>query len=134
MLRSTRRRLLGFRLLLGVASIRSWWARTASGSFSRVVKKSAIEEELFLIATEAGAEDFDVTDEFFIITTAPDQLFYIKEKIDHHGIKCEETELQMIPKVYVDCDPETQKLNLDLIEYLEALEDVDSVYHNMKID
>ena len=100
----------------------------------QVLKKSAIEEELFLIATEAGAEDFDVTDEFFIITTAPDQLFYIKEKIDHHGIKCEETELQMIPKVYVDCDPETQKLNLDLIEYLEALEDVDSVYHNMKID
>lgn len=100
----------------------------------QVLKKNAIEEELFLTATEAGAEDFDVTDEFFIITTPPDQLFYIKEKIDSLGIKCEEAELQMIPKIYVDCDPEMQKLNLDLIEYLEALEDVDSVYHNMKMD
>lgn len=100
----------------------------------QILKKNAIEEELFLAATEAGAEDFDVMDDFFIITTAPDQLFQVKEKIDQLGIKCEEAELQMIPKVYVECDPETQKLNLELIDYLEALEDVDSVYHNMKME
>jgi YebC/PmpR family DNA-binding regulatory protein len=100
----------------------------------QVLKTNAIEEELFLAATEAGAEDFDIADDFFIITTPPDQLFQVKEKIDQLGIKCEEAELQMIPKVYVECDPETQKLNLDLIEYLEALEDVDSVYHNMKME
>lgn len=100
----------------------------------QVLKKNAIEEELFLAATEAGAEDFDATEDSFIITTPPDQLFQVKEKIDHMGIKCEEAELQMIPKTYVECDPETQKLNLDLIDYLEALEDVDSVYHNMKME
>lgn len=100
----------------------------------QILKKNAIEEELFLAATEAGAEDFDATDDFFIITTPPDQLFHVKEKIDQLGIKCEEAELQMIPKLYVECDPETQKLNLDLIDYLEALEDVDSVYHNMKME
>jgi YebC/PmpR family DNA-binding regulatory protein len=100
----------------------------------QVLKKNALEEELFLAATEAGAEDFDITEDSFIITTSPDQLFQVKEKIDQLGIKCEEAELQMIPKVYVECDSETQKLNLDLIEYLEALEDVDSVYHNMKME
>jgi|SRR6267154_5303271 len=100
----------------------------------QVLKKNAIEEELFLAATEAGAEDFDVADDFFIITTPPDQLFHVKEKLDQLNIKCEEAELQMIPKIYVECDPETQKLNLDLIEYLEALEDVDSVFHNMKME
>ncbi len=100
----------------------------------QVLKKNAIEEELFLATAGAGAEDFDITDDFFIITTPPDQLFQVKEKIEQLGITCEEAELQMLPKVYVECDPETQKLNLDLIEYLEALEDVDSVYHNMKIE
>ena len=100
----------------------------------QVLKKNAIEEELFLAATEAGAEDFDATEDSFIITTPPDQLFHVKEKIDHLGIKCEEADLQMIPKTYVECDSETQKLNLDLIDYLEALEDVDSVYHNMKME
>jgi YebC/PmpR family DNA-binding regulatory protein len=100
----------------------------------QVLKKNAIEDKLFLAATEAGAEDFDVTEDAFIITTPPDQLFQVKEKIDQFGIKCEEAELQMIPKIYIECDPEAQKLNLDLIEYLEALEDVDSVYHNMKME
>jgi YebC/PmpR family DNA-binding regulatory protein len=99
-----------------------------------VLKKNAIEEELFFCVTEAGAEDFDVMEDSFIITTPPDQLFNIKEKIEHLGIKWEEAELQMIPKMYAECDSETQKLNIDLIEYLEALEDVDAVYHNMKIE
>ena len=100
----------------------------------QVLKKNAVEDELFLAATEAGAEDFDSTDDTFIITTPPDQLFQVKEKLDQLGIKCEEAELQMIPKLYIDCDPETQKLNLELIDYLESLDDVDAVYHNMKIE
>lgn len=100
----------------------------------QVLKKDAIEDELFLAATEAGAEDFDSTDDTFIITTPPDQLFQVKEKLDQLGIKCEEAELQMIPKLYIDCDPEAQKLNLELIDYLESLDDVDAVYHNMKIE
>ena len=100
----------------------------------QVFKTNAIEDDLFLTVTEAGAEDFDATDEeAFIITTPPDQLFFVKEKIDQMGVRCEEVELQMIPKVYVECSPEDQKLNLELIDYLESLDDVDVVYHNMKM-
>jgi transcriptional/translational regulatory protein YebC/TACO1 len=40
----------------------------------------------------------------------------------------------MIPKNTIDCDPETAKANLALIEWLEELEDVDAVYHNMNIN
>ncbi|MES2121348.1 MAG: YebC/PmpR family DNA-binding transcriptional regulator [Chlamydiota bacterium] len=100
----------------------------------QVAKSKAVEDELFIAASEAGAEDFDSTEDLFIITTAPELLFQVKEKLDHLGIKCEEAQLQMIPKLYIECDPETQKLNLDLIEYIENLDDVDVVYHNMKID
>jgi YebC/PmpR family DNA-binding regulatory protein len=100
----------------------------------QVLKKNAVEDALFLAATEAGAEDFDAADDAFIITTPPDQLIQVKEKLDQLGIKTEEAELQMIPKLYVDCDAETQKLNLELIDYLESLDDVDAVYHNMKLE
>ncbi len=100
----------------------------------QVSKKSGEEDELFLKATEAGAEDFDSTEEMFIITTAPDQLFNVKEKLEQNGIKVEEAELQMIPKNYVECDPENLKANLDLIDYIEALDDVDAVYHNLKME
>jgi YebC/PmpR family DNA-binding regulatory protein len=99
----------------------------------QISKKNAIEDELFLAATEAGAEDFEVADDVFIITTDPSHLYSVKEAINHLGFFCEEAELEMIPKSYVECDVETAKENLALIEWIEELEDVDAVYHNMKI-
>ncbi len=100
----------------------------------QVPKKNAAEDELFLIASEAGAEDFETVDDSFFITTPPERLFQVKEKLEQMGVPCDEAELQMIPKSTIDCDSEAQKLNLELIDYLENLDDVDVVYHNMKID
>ncbi len=100
----------------------------------QVLKANALEDALFGAVTEAGADDFETEDEMFIITTPPDQLFRVKEAIDHLGIKCETAELQMLPKVYVECSPEDQKANLELIEWIEGLDDVDAVHHNMRMD
>lgn len=99
----------------------------------QVPKKGIDEEKLFLAATEAGAEDFDTLDEMFVITTDPADLYAVKEGLASHGYTCEETTLSMIPKSSVDCDIETAKANLALIEWLEDLEDVDAVYHNMNM-
>lgn len=99
----------------------------------RIAKKNAIEEELFLAATEAGADDFEAAEEFFIILTDPHLLYTVKEAVNHLGFECEEAELEMIPKTLIDCSLETTQDNLALIDWLEELEDVDAVYHNMKI-
>lgn len=90
------------------------------------------EDDLFLNVSEAGAEDFEAVDEMFIVTTPPDLLFAVKEKIETLGAKVEDASFDMIPKVFIDCDAETTKANEALIEWLEALDDVDAVYHNMK--
>lgn len=97
----------------------------------QIFKKNAKEEDLFSIAIDAGAEDFDASDDLFLITTAPDKLYEIKEKIETQQIKCEEADLEMIPKIYVDCDESTARANMELIEWIENLDDVDSVFHNM---
>lgn len=99
----------------------------------QIAKKNAIEDELFLAASEAGAEDFEGADEMFIITTDPARLLIVKEATHHLGFECEQAELVMVPKNFVECDVETTKSNLALIEWLEDLEDVDAVFHNMKI-
>jgi YebC/PmpR family DNA-binding regulatory protein len=99
----------------------------------QIAKKNALEDELFLAATEAGAEDFEATDEMYLITTDPAHLYAVRDAINHLGFACEEAELEMIPKSYVECDPAMVKENLALIDWLEELEDVDAVYHNMKI-
>jgi len=100
----------------------------------QVLKKLVPEEDLFLAVSDAGADDFELEEDLFIITTAPDLLFQVKEAVEKFGIKTESSELQWIPKNLIDCSPEDQKANLELIEWLEGLEDVDAVYHNMKME
>lgn len=99
----------------------------------QVSKKKAKEDELFLAATEAGAEDFEVEEDLFIITTNPAELYNVKEALNQAGFECEETTLEMIPKTYVDCSEENRNANLALIDWIEQLDDVDEVYHNMNL-
>ncbi len=99
----------------------------------QVLKKNGIEEELFLAATEAGAEDFEAAGDLFIITTAPEELYQVKEKLSSLGYLIEAADLEMIPKNYLECSEEDAKANFELIDWLENLDDVDAVYHNMKV-
>lgn len=96
------------------------------------VERSAIDEDaLFLAATEAGAEDFEVEEESYIITTPPEMLYEVKEGLDQLGI-ASDASLEMIPKVYVECDEATAEANQALMDWLEDLDDVDMIYHNMQ--
>ena len=97
----------------------------------QVAKESVSEENLFLAVTEAGAEDFESSEDVYYITTPPDLLAQVKEKIESLGITCGESSLQRIPKVSVAASGEDQKANLALVEWIEEIDDVDSVYHNM---
>ncbi len=90
------------------------------------------EEALFQKASDAGAVDFDIADDIFIIVTAPNELYSIKKKFDDASIKCLDANITMVPKTMVEVDAETAQANTKLIEWLENLEDVDAVYHNMQ--
>lgn len=96
-------------------------------------KEHAVEDELFLAATEAGAEEFDASDEMYVITTDPTDLYQVKEKIESLGFKSDGASLEMIPKTIIACDAEAAQANLDLIAWLEEIDDVNDVYHNMEL-
>jgi YebC/PmpR family DNA-binding regulatory protein len=99
----------------------------------QVSKRTIVEEELFLAVTEAGAEDFELSDDLYFITTTPEMFYSVKERLDQMKIQCEEAEIQWIPKNYVECSPEDRVANLALIEWLEAIDDVSSVSSNMNV-
>lgn len=99
----------------------------------QVPQKQYTEEKLFELAIEAGAEEFTVGEEVFLILTAPNELYQVKERLTECGVPCENASLEMIPKNYVECDADARGANLELIDWIEALDDVDAVYHNMKI-
>lgn len=95
----------------------------------KIEKKLAKEDELFMKATDLGAEDFLVDDETYTIICEIEDLQKIKNDLD---IKLEAS-LEMIPKTLIECSDEDIDSNIKLIEFLENIDDVDAVYHNMKI-
>ncbi|MCB1072907.1 MAG: YebC/PmpR family DNA-binding transcriptional regulator [Chlamydiales bacterium] len=98
----------------------------------QIGKDQGDEETLFMQATDAGADDFDVTDEGFIVVTPPELLYEVKEKLEASGISVQEESLEMIPKTTVECDSDAKEANQGLIDFLENLDDVDAVFHNME--
>ncbi len=101
----------------------------------QIKKALGDEDNLFLAATEAGAEDFDSEQdqEHYLVYTDPADLYAVKDALAAQGFDAGNANLEMLPKSTVDCDLEVAKANLALIEWLEDLDDVDAVYHNMNI-
>ncbi len=91
------------------------------------------EEDLFEIVIEAGAEEFEEEEGMYMVITSPEDLYHVKERIEEKNIKVSEANLEMIPKNSVECSEEIKEQNMALIDWLENLDDVDAVFHNMSI-
>lgn len=91
-------------------------------------------EKLFEEALECGAVDFsDEPEDVFVITTAPEDLYKVKDALEEKGYIVNDPSLDMIPKTLVECNEEDMEANLALIEYIEDLDDLDQVFHNMQL-
>ncbi len=99
----------------------------------RVAKSSGNEDDLFLLVSELGADDFAAVDEAYVITTPVETFTSVQEALAKAGAKIEEAELAMVPKTWIEVNDQDADSNIALIEWLENLDDVDAVYHNMKI-
>jgi len=99
-----------------------------------ILPKSVMaEDDLFLLVTEAGADDFSVLDDTYTIITTVEAYAGVKKALEEQNIKCEEEGLAMVPKSWIEVSDADTDLNIALIEWLENLDDVDAVYHNMKL-
>ena len=88
------------------------------------------EEELMMLALDAGAEDFEATEEVYEITTEPSEFSVVREKLEEVGLSFLEAEVQMVPTTTVALDEAGQEKMERLIDKLDELDDVMNVYHN----
>lgn len=88
------------------------------------------EEELMMLAIEAGAEDFSAEEEVYEITTAPSDFSAVREKLEENRFEFLEAEVQMVPTTTVSLDESGAEKMERLIERLEELDDVSNIYHN----
>lgn len=98
-----------------------------------VLQESVDEETLMELALEAGAEDFESTDDLFEIHTSPDAFESVREALEQSGIPAESAELAMLPKSTVKLEGKEAEQMLRLMEALEDNDDVQNVYANFDI-
>ncbi|MEE0866097.1 MAG: YebC/PmpR family DNA-binding transcriptional regulator [Clostridia bacterium] len=88
------------------------------------------EDDLMMLALDAGAEDFESSDEIYEIRTDPTEFSQVREKLEEAGLEFLEAEVQMVPTTTVSLDEKGQEKMERLIERLEELDDVANIYHN----
>ena len=89
------------------------------------------EDDVMEIALEFGAEDVVTDDEGCIeVVTAPEDYLAVKDALQGGGLEPGESEVAMVPQSYSDLDADAGEKVLRLLDALEDLDDVTSVYTN----
>lgn len=111
------------------------WMFERKGLF--IVKAEGLpigEDDLMLLALEAGAEDVREEDDTYNIIAAPEHFEEVKAYLQQHDIPVESAEVTMLPQNTVEIkDPDEARRILNLMEALEDNDDVQNVYANFDI-
>lgn len=101
----------------------------------RIEKANNDEEELFMIALDAGAEDIQSDDEdYYEIYTEYENLDSIKEEIEKNDVSIEEAIQTMIPQNTIKLEGKHAEQMIKLMEFLDDHDDVQDVHANFDID
>ena len=89
------------------------------------------EDEMMMIALDAGAEDVKVEEDVFEILTAPNDFSAVRENLEKQGYTFLSAEVQKIPQNTVEVtDPDTILKIQKMLDLLEENDDVQNVFHN----
>jgi YebC/PmpR family DNA-binding regulatory protein len=92
------------------------------------------EEELLLVAADGGADDIEQDGDVFQVTSAPEALTAVREKIEAAGFPVDSAELTLVPKTTVAIEDEAKARQvMRLIDALEDNDDVQDVFANFDI-
>ncbi|QDT99030.1 YebC/PmpR family DNA-binding transcriptional regulator [Gimesia aquarii] len=108
------------------------WMFERKGLFL-VPTDNVIEDELFEIALEAGADDVSANGDVFEVTCSVESFQHVSEEFENRKIPTNLAEISRIPANTVDLGVNDGKKVLKLMEALEDHDDVQSVTANFNI-
>jgi YebC/PmpR family DNA-binding regulatory protein len=90
-------------------------------------------DELALTAIDAGAEDVRVEDNYVEVYTKPEELETVRTALEKQDLPINTSELSMVPKTLVQLDEKAAMQALKLLDKLEDIDDIQSVFSNADI-
>ena len=107
------------------------WMFERKGVIELDNSKGLDEDELMMLALDAGAADVEVGDGMAILYTDPNDFSQVRENLEKAGCTFLEAERAMVPNNTVEVsDPETVEKVRKLLDWLEDYDDTQNVYHN----
>jgi YebC/PmpR family DNA-binding regulatory protein len=107
------------------------WQFTRKGYIGIV--EDVDQDELFLIAADAGAEDIQFGDEITEIFVELDDFQNVQLALEEAGIEMEEASMIYDPNTPLELAQDGALQIMNLIEKIEDLDDVQSVYSNLDV-
>ncbi len=92
------------------------------------------EETILEAALECGADDFEVEEDMYLISTDPAELMQVKDQLESKGYEINSAEVEMVPKNLKEVEKKDVDRVLNLMDELEDNEDIKSVFANFDID
>lgn len=130
-----------------IANVRSYFNKNngnlgTNGSLSFVFDRKGIftipqgtldADDFEMEMIEAGAEDMQLEEGYFTVTTAMENFGTMMKKLEALNIEPESAGLQRIPKETTTLDLESARKAMKLIELFEEDDDIQAVYHNLEL-
>lgn len=99
-----------------------------------VAKEGVDEDELMLVALEAGAEDVKTEADEFEILTEPADFERVRQALVEKGFTVLHAEVTMVPQTTVRLNGKEAEQMMRLIDALEDRDDVQEVYANFELE
>ena len=99
-----------------------------------VNKEGQDEDEIMMIALDAGAEDIQDEGDTFDVFTSPSEFESVRSHLIENGIEPMRAEISRIPQSTVAIEGQEAGQLLRLLEVLEEHDDVQNVYANFDMD
>ena len=91
------------------------------------------EDTVMEYALEAGADDFIAEDDAFIVHTTPSAFSEVRKYLEGKGLNFFEAQVEMVPQNKITLSDDDLAKFKRLVDALEDLDDVQTVYHNVDI-
>jgi YebC/PmpR family DNA-binding regulatory protein len=98
-----------------------------------VVEGDADEDELMLVAADAGADDITDDDGVWQVTCEPTAFAHVRAAVEEAGFTIASADIRMVPKSLGEVDEETARKLMRLVDALEDDDDVQEVFFNFEI-
>lgn len=91
------------------------------------------DDEMMMVALDAGADDFNADEDAYEIVTSPETFDEVRDNLEKQGYNFVRSEISRIPNMTVNLEGEAAEKFNRMLDMFDENDDVQNVYHNAQL-